>query len=184
MVLSKSPEALFSAAVLGIVVLIRRDWSKQLVAIAIPAILGVVLVIAFAGGFTYIGQVLRGEPSTGEQREPILYRIEQITVAMTSIRPLGDGYSVTEFREGIVHNVPLIIVQQLGYPGILAGLAWLWVVGYGLIRTKWKYVWVLVFSLSVWDHYVWTQLAPWFWAIAGVTSAQGQESDLIFRRAR
>lgn len=189
MLLTGSPEAMFSVAVVATAVLVRRDWTAGRARMVI-APLGVVSVLIMAVGFNqglygYLGKTIKDEPSaaydSSNSRQPISYRLEQIGKAMSDIRVLGTGYSVTEFREGIVHNVPLVIVQQLGWPGVLAGLAWLWVTVYCLVRTKWKYVWVLVLSLSVWDHYVFTQLAPWWWAIAGA-SLVSKDSDLIFRK--
>ena len=43
---------------------------------------------------------------------------------------------------------------------------------------------MLVLSLSVFDHFMWTQLAPWWWAIIGVSAAGSIESDLMFKGSR
>lgn len=98
------------------------------------------------------------------------------------IKPLGEGYNLTDFsKHPNVHNVPLVIVQQLGWPGILAGLAWLWISLWCLVKTRWKYAWALILILSVFDHYIWTQLAPYWWVLVGVSSASRLRSDLIFK---
>lgn len=110
------------------------------------------------------------------------YRWEVIKHAMANIEPLGDGYNLTKFSQQLnVHNVPLVIVQQLGWVGIPAGIAWLWVSIWCLARTRWKYVWIMVLALSVFDHFIWTQLAPWWWAIIGVTTAGSIKTDLMFK---
>jgi len=124
----------------------------------------------------------------GEERlvSPLAIRWLVIRDAMTDIQPLGIGYGLTNFRPTTVHNVPLILIQQMGWPGMLAAIAWLWVTIWCLRRTRWKYAWVSVVALSFFDHYIWTQLAPYFWCLVGISTAGSTlegENDLIFRRA-
>ncbi len=109
------------------------------------------------------------------------FRLSVIKGAMTKIKPVGEGYYLTAFVHNTVHNVPMVIVQQLGYAGILAGLAWLWLCGYCLVKTRWRYAWMLILSLSVFDHFIWTQLAPYWWVLIGVSTASTLKSDLIFK---
>lgn len=187
MVLSGSPEALFSLAVVGIVILVRRDLPSRKVLIIGGAVVVALVVVALSTGlFHYLGDAIKDNQSASYEgatvtREPISYRIEIIQQAMTHIKPLGNGYSLTEFYEGIVHNVPLIIVQELGWPGVVAGVAWLWICLYCLWKTKWKYAWILVLSLSVWDHFLWDQLALYWWVLIGV-SLESKDNDYVFRK--
>lgn len=95
------------------------------------------------------------------------------------IKPLGYGYNINFMYRGIPHNVPLIIVHQIG---IIPALAWLWVTGYCFIKTKWKYAWAGVMAMCVFDHYIWTMAAPWWWALVGVSTASNIERDYIFKR--
>lgn len=185
MLLSGSPEALFSLAVVGAAMVIRRDlpsWKVLAVAGAVLVILGA--VIWGTGLYRYIWDAahdtLTSADSISETRNPISYRVEIIKQAITHIKPLGNGYSLTEFYTGIVHNVPLIIVQELGWPGILAGLAWLWITVYCLIKSKWKYAWILVLSLSVFDHFLWDQLSVLWPCIIGASLASA-DNDYILR---
>jgi len=98
---------------------------------------------------------------------------------------LGDGYNLTAYTVHTVHQVPIVIVQQLGWPGVVASLAWLWVVVWCLVKTRWKYAFTLILALSVFDHYVWSQLAPLFPALIGAsTAANNIETDLIFRNPK
>jgi len=97
---------------------------------------------------------------------------------ISEIKPFGHGYIITAFYKGIPHNMVLIIIEQVG---ILAALAWLWVVGYCLFKTRWKYAWLAIIALSVWDHYLWTMAAPWWWAVVGVSTTSQIKNDLIFR---
>jgi hypothetical protein len=191
--LTGSPEGIFAIGVIGVAVLWRRDWGRRLAIVG--AAVAVVLIIGLVSGYGltlygYAGKVASGEPASpygenydkGEPRDAIGYRIEVIRDAMTHIQPLGEGYNLTDFsRSPNVHNVPLVLVQQLGWPGILAGMAWLWVSVWCLVKTRWKYVWTLVLALSLWDHYVFTQLAPLWPAIVGASMASNIERDLLFK---
>lgn len=188
--LSGSPEGIFAIGVLGLVVIIRRDWGKRLGIIV--AIVSILAVIGLASGYgqrlySYVIKTAKGESvsasgSVKNTVNAIEYRIYIIKDAMSNIKPLGEGYNLTDFgRSPNVHNVPLVIVQQLGYPGILAGLAWLWVSLWCLVKTKWKYVWVLILVLSVFDHFIWTQLAPYWWVIIGASTASSIKTDLVFK---
>ncbi len=191
---SGAPEAVFAIGVIGIVAVFRKDWSKR--ATVVAGVLVVLAVVGLVSGqaqklYSYVGDSLNLNPvvhyidSEGEMvnTSTLGIRVQQIEDAMSNIKPLGDGYNLTAFRVSTVHNVPLIIVQQLGWPGIVAGIAWLWVMVFCLIKTRWKYAVALVLVLGIFDHYVWDQLAPWTFAIVGVASINNIESDLIFGRS-
>jgi len=199
LLMSGTPEAVFVLGVVGLFWLFRRDWSKRAVPMAI--VLGLLLIVGLATGllqdaYSYTRDSIVQAPTAhyispeGEERlvSPLEIRWLVIRDAMTDIQPLGDGYGLTNFRPTTVHNVPLILIQQMGWPGMLAALAWLWVTIWCLRKTRWKYAWVAIIALSVFDHYVWTQLAPYFWLLVGVSTAgtvldKEGESDLVFRRA-
>jgi len=189
--LTGSPEGLFALGVVGVVVLLRRDWGRRLAIVFAPVAIIAVLGIVSGYGqhlYGYTEKVASGETASpygdsGIPRNTIEYRLQVIGNAMSDIKPLGEGYNLTDFsRSPNVHNVPLVLVQQLGYPGILAGLAWLWVSVWCLVKTRWKYAWVTILALSVWDHYIWTQLAPVWWVLVGVSTAPDYiKSDWIFK---
>jgi hypothetical protein len=198
LLMSGAPEAVFVLGVIGAFALFRKDWSKRVVPVA--AVLALLLIAGLATGLL---QSAYDYVRTSITREPVVYHTspngERVLVsrlavrwlviqdAVTDIQPLGEGYGLTNFTPHTVHNVPLIIIQQLGWPGVLAALAWLWVTIRCLRGTRWKYAWVAVIALSVFDHYVWTQLAPVWWLLVGVSIAgstlEGEgEDDLIFRQ--
>jgi len=191
---SGAPEALFAMGVLGLTLLIRRDWSKRLMAIGTTTVLLIVVVFVVGWGqslYSYVVRTVQQDPMavyvapSGETANvsPLTHRALVIRDALTSIKPLGEGYNLTGFTVHTVHNVPLIIIQQLGVPGILASVAWLWISMWCLVKTKTKYAWVLILTLSIFDHFVWSQLAPLWWMLAGVSATSAVGSDLIFRRA-
>jgi len=99
---------------------------------------------------------------------------------MKNISFIGHGYSLSIVGGGIVHNIPLIIVHQIGP---IAGIAWLFVTVYCVIKTKWKYAWVAIMAMCVFDHYIWTQFGPLWFCLIGVSTSSTIKSDLIFRRA-
>jgi len=191
--LTGSPEGLFALGVIGVAALARRDWGRRLAIVLAPVAIIAVMGLVLGYGqhlYAYASKVASGEAASpyGEEGTPvraIQYRLQVIGDAMSDITPLGEGYNLTDFsRSPNVHNVPLVIVQQLGYPGILAGLAWLWVSVWCLVKTKWKYVWVLILALSVFDHFIWTQLAPLWPAIVGASTVSDLKSDLLFGSSR
>lgn len=193
MFMTGSPEGLFVVGVMAVIVLARRDWGYRL-----GIVLGIVVAVAWLnltfgnvyGLYSHTLDVINDEEtkyidSSDLNAGKISVMNDRITVivdAMTHITPLGKGYNLTDFsRYPNVHNVPLVIVQQLGWFGIVAGAAWVWVSMRCLIKTKWKYAWCAVLALSVFDHFIWTQLAPWWWAVVGITTAVDISDDRMFR---
>jgi hypothetical protein len=77
-----------------------------------------------------------------------------------------------------VYNVPLVIVQQVG---ILAALAWVFLIIYSLIKSKWKYAFIVVIALGLFDSYMWAQLGIFVVVLLGVASLNEIKTDLIFR---
>lgn len=181
LLVSGAPEAVFALGAVALFGFLRKDWSRKIVPLVL--VLSLFLVVGLVTGvlqsaYSYVWDSLTHKPVAhyvnpeGELEVVSTLAIRWLVIrdAMTRIRPLGDGYNLTGFRISTVHNVPLIIVQQLGWPGMLAALAWLWVTIRCLVKTKWKYAWMAVVALSVFDHYVWTQLAPIFWILVGVST--------------
>lgn len=191
-----APEAIFAIGVLAIVAVVRRDLSwKTGVLMGVVALLAVVGLISGWGQplYDYVTRSITGAPMARYENldgvstyvSPLAIRMFVIRDAMTHILPFGDGYNLTRFTVHTVHNVPLIIVQQLGWAGIVAGAAWLWVSVWCLRKTKWVYAWILVLTLSVFDHYIFDQIGPWWWCLAGVSTApNGIDSDLVFRKGK
>jgi len=201
--LTGASEAIFAIGILSLVVLSRRDLGRRTV---IPfGVLLVVLTVMFSlgrGQQLYSRPAQAANPQTwGDTNSVVGNRWSNAVATMGDIRPLGTGYTPTEFgrrfttRDGtiteIVHNVPLVIVQQMGWPGIAAAVAWLWVSLWCLLKTRWKYAWSLILILSVFDHFTWTQMGPLFWVLAGVSVSRTGiesgigadiESDLVFRQ--
>ncbi len=183
-------EAVFILGVLGLTVLIRRDVSKRFL-IVVVGLVGLVGLWAVLGYLTplYEGnrniavlmEVLSGDRSfndlaitriTSGRWKVIVERLKETTL-------FGYGYSVMYDIRGTVHNLPLIISHQIGP---LAAIAWSFVTVYAVIKTKWKYAWIGLMAMGVFDHYIWTQFSPFWWVLLGVSTASTIKSDKIFRR--
>lgn len=183
-------EAVFIVGVVGLVVIARRDFSRRL------AIVGVVVVV-LVGVWALLGQLV--PLYEGNQNLAVLYNLltgkvpldtnsatgltsgrwTPIVEAARSFSFIGHGYTLSTAEGEIVHNMPLIIMHQVGP---FAAVAWMFVSVFCLVRTKWKYAWVAILAMGVWDHYLWTQMAPWWWALIGMTTASGLKSDLLFKK--
>lgn len=128
------------------------------------------------------GEVDNSEPgqySWGQGRIPAYKR------AINNVQFFGHEYDIYKYQIGkdnrainaptesnktvaIVHNVPLVIVDQVG-PVVavawsVASLALFWIAS-----RRMKVVWIGVASLCLFDHFIWTTIAPWWWALAGIT---------------
>lgn len=173
--LTGSPEGVFALFVLLVVVIIRKDIGRRVLYATVPLVIIAALWLGLGFGqnlYSYAFDITRGNDEVitkGENSGTALgYRLSVIGNEMAEIEPLGIGYTLTEFKTNTVHNVPLIIVQQLGWPGIIASLCWLAVGIAGWRIKRWRYAWSLVFGLVVFDHFIWTQLAPYWWMLVGV----------------
>ncbi len=200
MLLTGSPEGIFSLVMLLVMIIIsyRQKKCQFLTTVLLVGVVVVGLVVGFWSGlYSYavhivtdtLSHIAVQETYNGE-RPAVWYRLWVIRNEMGNIQPLGTGYNLTDFSDKktpqrtirIVHNVPLVIVQQLGWPGVLAGIAWLWVSIFCLVKKKWKYAWVALFALSVWDHFTWTQLGTVWWMLVGLSSApDNTKPDLLLK---
>ena len=183
-------EAVFIVGVLGIALIVRRDFSKRLLVVC-----GAVLVLmAVWTGLGYLVPLYEGNQNLAVLRDVVTGQVPldgETMAALTSGRwyPIldavrnfsftGHGYSLSTVGGGIVHNMPLIIMHQIGP---FAALAWVFVSLYCTVKTKWKYAWIAVLAMGVWDHYIWTQFAPYWWVLIGVSTTSTIKSDLLFRR--
>jgi hypothetical protein len=181
-------EAIFSVFVLIVALIIRRDWSKKLL-LSISVIV-LLFIIGLSTGYvqklyqptldkvTAFTQAVKGQGNTDELLDVATGDRWNNHWKLSPIKPFGYGYNINNFYYGIPHNVVLIIIEQVG---ILAALAWLFVVFYCLVKTKWKYAFIAVLSLSVFDHFIFTQFAPFLPCLIGVASLNNLKSDFIYK---
>jgi len=199
-------EALLVGIILGIAVCIRRDIGRRLLVIPVGIILLFVVTLPFGipqelyKRFPDRVGAIEQSVKTNDENNGVLVveieynnlyeslnfasgrRLEIYKRVIENIEPFGHGYYVTEFggiEKRIPHNVPLIIVDQVGP---LAAVAWLWVTGFMVVKTRWKYLFIGILAMSILDHAIWTQAAPWWWAAVGIASGvqPSGDTDRIF----
>ena len=185
-----SMEGIIACGVIFIVMLIRRDWHKLML---IPVAL-VTMIILVGIPLKYDSEILKYQINridnlnsydTTKYSSKLDYltdgRITLIDNAVKNFQITGTGYVInpTNQIDKPVYNGVLVAIQQTG---IWSGLAWLFLVVYCLIKTKWKYAWIGVIALSLGDYYLFDQLGLWVFVLAGVSSVSIVKSDLIFRR--
>ena len=190
-------EGLLGVAVTFVAVLCNRDWNRKLLLPIGTLIL--LLVICTPLGITqklyapFIEKIGLAQEAIVTQdinkdsqllEEASGYRwVTHWNLEINNAKDLfiGHGYNIGEFYHGIQHHVILLIIYQIG---IVAALAWLWITGYALFKFRGKsYVLIAVVMLSGFDHYFWTQVAPWWWAMIGVASTQVKQ-EYIFKDRR
>jgi len=188
-------EAVFIVAVLGIVIILRRDVNRRFILVAgsIASLIVLWIILGYATplyegnhNIDLLFRILRGDAELSSLTMTFLTsgRWAIIVRSLQDFSFIGHGYSVgIEISDiigesGTVHNLPLIILHQIGP---MAAVAWTFVTAYCLLKTKFKYAWIAVMAMCVFDHYIWTQFAPYWWVLAGVSLASESKTDLIFR---
>lgn len=199
-------EAFVVIAVVGFVVLIRRDWSLKILPTVAVLLIPLILLLAAPSYIQNLWQVSQAtlrtitnsnniEGTTYSSNGNLYYTSQQtlaniakydlafrwlpITNSFKDIKPFGHGYAPYDWLYTTVHNVPLRVLYELGPLGLLA---WLGLIIWGLKRTTWIYAFTAVIAASLFDHYMWTQLSPYFFTLLGVASIKREDSDRIFSR--
>lgn len=162
-------EALLLIGVLVITMMVRKDWNWRKVLIISGILLSVVMFWTMLG-FTqplWERTFRIVEAQRIETGEAITTRGWAYEDALSDIQILGHGFSLFEANNQTVHNVPLIVLDQLG---IAAAFAWTTATIYLLIHSKQKYLWIIFIAMGIVDHYTWDNAAVWWWVIAGSTA--------------
>ena len=183
-------EALFIISIMVVVFLLRGDvnWQFKAITGVLIALVGLWallrhLIPLYEGNYNLVVllDLITGKTAVSGDTLTALTsgRFPIIVDALKNFSIIGHGYLLGIAKEGTVHNVPLIIMHQVGP---LAAIAWLFVAVYCLIKTEWKYAWVALLAMCVFDHYIWTQFTPLWWVLVGVSTASNVKSDLVFNR--
>lgn len=191
---SGAEEAILYVAVIGAVILIRRDWSRK---ILLPVgVLGVLLLVCTSTGMT---QILYGRAVNMVEAADIAITDDSLTQKekdalmnealnnrwlhgwriQRAVQPLGYGLELTNHSELTPHNIILLVTDQLG-PA--AAAAWIGMIVSGIRNTKWKYGFLALLLFGVFQPFVWTEMAPYMWALAGTATASKVGTSYIFRR--
>lgn len=190
-------EAFVIIAVLSLVVLIRRDWSRKI----LPALAVVIIPIVFLllpnnpvqklwdtvpltihavtqQEVILLPQQEADTPRQSKITSDLNNRWNIITSSLKDVKLFGHGYKPDNVETSTIHNVPVRVLWELGPLGLLC---WLGLIIWGLLKTSWKYAFVAVIGASLFDHYVWTQLAPYFFVLLGVSMWLPNKKDWIFK---
>lgn len=184
--LTGASEGIVVLVVVGALVLLRRDWNKR--ALVPIALTGCLIIGAFATGFGQLAydrtaHIAQGATSEVEDATALTDRVDGYKLALEDIALLGHGYSpqdtaTPDVSPTSIHNTPLRILYELGP---IAMVAWVFVMVAGLVKTRWKYAFGAIMAFGLFDHLMWTWLAPFAWAIVGVSTLDN-EGDSLFRK--
>jgi len=173
-------EALVVLAILGLTLLIRRDWSKKTL---LP--LGIIVLVALICiPIGVVSQLWGATPIKveaavqGDLKTATTDRLDAWERAITDIKLLGHGYEPYYVRYASIHNVPLRILYELGP---LASAAWCFMIVYLIAKSKRKYIPVAILALSLFDHFLWTQLCIYQFVAIGIATRLNEGEDLIFK---
>jgi hypothetical protein len=181
-----SLEGMVTEAILLMAVIVRNDFSRRLV-----ATVGLVLLIAGLGLFPFqytkqlysapIDRIFSHNTASVNQADSITNgRVSLAENGIKNISLFGSGYRfMPSPGDGTIHNVPLVIFQQVGPT---AAAAWVFVTIYSFIKSRWKYAFVALFALCLFDHFMWAHVGAWWWILIGMSSFSTIDSDLIFKR--
>jgi len=195
LLLTGADEALFSIAVMFTFILFREviHISRHGVSITFTRKMAYILIVGLMFGVVaLVTGIAEGLYSPAIHKVQALFggdlyaatneRLgEGGNLNILPLKIFGNGYFVSwddTYRFQIPHNVPIVIVDQIG---IVGALAWCVVTGYCLIKTKMKYAWVAVLSLCVFDHYVWSQAGHFWWLLIGVSTSVTIKNDKLFK---
>ena len=192
-----APEAIFYVGVMGLVILIRKDWSKRILTpvgtlglcFLIFSPLGITagiwgraydmayeLYIAQTGNFTQLERDnLMNEALN--QRWLYTWRLQR------PVSPLGYGVDVTNLSTldagaHVQHNIIFLVTDQLGP---VAAAAWLAMIIGGIRKTKWKYGYLSLILFGVFQPFVWTEMAPYTWCLNGAATSSKVDTSYIFK---
>jgi hypothetical protein len=183
-----STEAIFVLGILFVAILVRSDWSKKLW-YPLGIVVSLIIIFTITGHtqslYNHMLNNLNALPTMASNSNSLNValtgRLAAYDRAINSLTLFGHGFEINRAPADMystVHNVPLIIVDQIG---VFAGMAWLIVSVYCLVKTKWKYAWIAVLSMSLFDHFIWTHLAPFWWVLVGVSTSSQIKNDMIFK---
>lgn len=173
-------EALVVLAILGLTLLVRRDWSrKTLLTVGIVVLAALICVpLGITTQLWFETPVKVEAAMQGDLGTATNYRLDAWRVAITNIKFLGHGYDPYHVRYASIHNVPLRILYELGPP---ASAAWCFMIVYLIAKSKRKYIPVSILALSLFDHFLHTQLCVYQFVAIGIASRPNDGGDLIFR---
>jgi hypothetical protein len=203
-------EGIFALAIISLVILIRRDFSKRIL-----LLVGLVVIIVILGitPFSYtrdlyaqpidkISELIThkhnkqsvevsvaapkyiGVSSPNSYNNKLDYilngRLNMMEKALDNLKPLGSGYVMNPV-DPIDNAIYNVPLVIVQQVGVLAGIAWVFVTILCLVKAKWKYVFIALIALSCFDNFIFCQLGAWWFCLVGISTTSMRKSDLIFK---
>jgi hypothetical protein len=192
---SGTEEGIFYVAVIGLVILIRRDWSRRIL-LPVGVLAGLLLIctplgmteILYSRAARMVNEVVVATTDsslTPAERDSLLDHASDNRWTVywrfqRPMQPLGYGVNTTNHYVGLPHNIILLVTDQLGP---VAACAWMAAMIIGIRKTKWKYGFLALILFGVFQPFVWTEMAPYMWVMAGTATASKVGSSYIFKGA-
>ena len=182
--LASSEMAIIIFAILGVVILARKDWSvKTLPTIAIIALCIILYTIPHVPEYIYRVSsnqlaMLQGHPlpyQTDLVADPTRGRFEGWMLGLKNITWFGHSFNPLWTTADTIHNLFLRTIYDVGVIGLLGLLTTLVVWS----RKTGIYIITIILALSLFDHFLWTQLNVWFWAFLGMS--YGTKEFYVFK---
>lgn len=163
-VLSGSQEALVVLPLLVFFTLLKKNSPKW---ILVP--LGGFIALIVLTGFAHAAYFNLDAQRFTSLDNILDNRVTPITDLLKSYDWIwGTGYHWSTLPT-TVHNVPLKIASQIG---IVAGLAWLFMIVVGFFKTPYKWAFAIMLWIGLIDHSLWTEMAIWSPMILGIATAK------------
>ncbi len=167
-----SIEGIYIMGFILVVMLIRRDWDKRLwIAMGLGAI-AIIYFFVWGNGIelwdrtlNVVNATVAGDISRGE----LNWRLQSYIKCFNEFNFLGNGYEQIVKPLVTVHNVPLVIVNQIGF---VPAMAWLFCLVYSFRHSRRIYLWSAIIVMCLFDHWVWTTMAMYFWVALGLSDTK------------
>jgi hypothetical protein len=188
-----APEAIFYATVIGIVLLIRRDWSRKIL-LPLGALSLCLLTCTPIGttwnlwGRSYLMAndayiALTDGDLTQIQKDDLMNRAlderwKDTWVLHRPIQPLGYGVRTNSHNLYTPHNIVLLMTDELGP---VASAAWLAMIAGGIWKTKWRYGYLSLLLFGVFQPFIGTEMIPYVWALNGAATSSSTKTSYIFK---
>lgn len=181
--------SIIALVIVGIIMLIKRDYYFKNTKVLISLVLvGLVLTLGFwpsgttqkIWGFTVSNNQLIAEPGGSPVDLGLNDRVRIDLEVVKDVSIVGKGIqsdTPTKFDgsvlitryQGMVHNIPIMILDDLGP---IAAVAWVFLVVLLILKyPTTRYIWAFILVTSLFSYWWWipTAIGSWFFTLVGTT---------------
>lgn len=163
-----SDEGLVAIAFLSITFLFKRDWliiTPVVVLLCLLFVLTPVGITQKIWGSSHAWQTVKAQTINTETTFDTT-RLEGYQKALNNLKITGQSPGPGEVP---IHNLPLFLAYNYG---IFAGLAWLFLIGFALWKSRFSYLFVAIIAFSLFDHLLIDQLPAFTFALMGLIEGE------------